>query len=98
MAGHFPHQHKGRNNRETRGINSRLQFSALVFLNANSGFIDFVRVSPILTGERKCGGAAWLRVWRKAGDPLNLMRVMPPKEARLGHAIFRAWLFNFRQN
>ena len=27
-----------------------------------------------------------------ATDPLNLMRVMPPKEARLGHAIFRAWL------
>jgi phosphomethylpyrimidine synthase len=26
---------------------------------------------------------------------LNLMRVMPPKEARLGHAIFRAWLFIF---
>jgi hypothetical protein len=33
-------------------------------------------------------------------DPLNLMRVMPPKEARVrcrtgdvGHAIFRAWPF-----
>src|SRR5439155_568874 len=35
-----------------------------------------------------------------AGDPLKLMRVMPPKEARVrcrtgvvSHAIFRAWLF-----
>jgi hypothetical protein len=26
-------------------------------------------------------------------NPLNLMRVMPPKEARLSHAILRAWLF-----
>src|SRR5438132_8709458 len=26
-------------------------------------------------------------------NPLNLMRVMPPKEARLGHAILRAWIF-----
>jgi len=28
-------------------------------------------------------------------NPLNLMRVMPPKEARLGHAFFRAWFFVF---
>jgi len=35
-------------------------------------------------------------------DPLNLMRVMPPKEARVrcrtgdfSHAIFCAWLFSF---
>src|SRR5204863_4121697 len=48
------------------------------------------------------GGAAGLRVQHRsrewAGDYLNLMRVMPPKEARPGHAIFRAWLFCFRQN
>jgi len=30
---------------------------------------------------------------KRRSNPLNLMRVMPPKEARLGHAIFRAWLF-----
>jgi hypothetical protein len=28
-------------------------------------------------------------------NPLNLMRVMPPKEARLGHVFFRAWFFCF---
>jgi hypothetical protein len=30
---------------------------------------------------------------KRRSNPLNLMRVMPPKEARLGHAFFRAWLF-----
>jgi hypothetical protein len=30
---------------------------------------------------------------KRRSNPLNLMRVMPPKEARLGHAIFRAWFF-----
>jgi hypothetical protein len=29
---------------------------------------------------------------KRRSNPLNLMRVMPPKEARPGHAIFRAWL------
>jgi hypothetical protein len=33
---------------------------------------------------------------KRRSNPLNLMRVMPPKEARLGHAIFRAWLFNLK--
>ena len=28
-----------------------------------------------------------------ATDPLNLMRVMPPKEARFSAMRFRAWLF-----
>src|SRR5215471_16818979 len=46
------------------------------------------------------GEPQWLRVRRKAGDPLNLMRVMPPKGARVrcrtgifSHAIFHAWFF-----
>jgi hypothetical protein len=33
---------------------------------------------------------------KRRSNPLNLMRVMPPKEARLGHAIFRAWPFVYR--
>jgi hypothetical protein len=36
-----------------------------------SGIIDFIRLSLILTGERKCGGAAWLRGPRKIGRPLE---------------------------
>jgi len=32
---------------------------------------------------------------KRRSNPLNLMRVMPPKEARFSHAIFGAWLFSF---
>jgi hypothetical protein len=35
---------------------------------------------------------------KRRSNPLNLMRVMPPKEARLGHAIFCAWLFCCESN
>src|SRR4029434_7459258 len=51
------------------------------------------------------GEPQWLRVRRKAGDPLNLMRVMPPKGARVrcrtgifSHASFYAWLFMNEQD
>jgi len=62
--------------------------------------IDFAIASLILANKQSAGEPQWLRVWRKAGDPLNLMRVMPPKGARVrcrtgdvSHARDRAWLF-----
>jgi hypothetical protein len=48
----------------------------------------------ILTQE-KVRGSRLAERSAKSDDPLNLMRVMPPKEARFSHAIFRAWLFCF---
>src|SRR5216110_4025903 len=48
--------------------------------------IDFASTSPILTEKQTAGEPQWLRVWSRdggSGDPLNLMRVMPPKGARV---------------
>src|SRR5438445_7355759 len=48
--------------------------------------IDFANTSPILTKKQTAGEPQWLRVWSRdggSGDPLNLMRVMPPKGARV---------------
>ncbi len=63
--------------------------------------IDFASTSPILTKKQTAGEPQWLRVWSRdsgSGDPLNLMRVMPPKGARVrcrtgdvSHARDRAW-------
>ncbi len=65
--------------------------------------IDFASTSPILTKKQTAGEPQWLRVWSRdggSGDPLNLMRVMPPKGARVrcrtgdvSHARDRAWFF-----
>jgi hypothetical protein len=56
-------------------------------------------LSPIFI--RKSGGAAWLRgqhfTSKVAGDPLNLMRVMPPKGGPSHATAFRMALLFLRK-
>jgi hypothetical protein len=58
-------------------------------------FIDFPSAGLILNENEVRGSRlAEMIGAKRRSNPLNLMRVMPPKEARLGHAFFRAWLFS----
>jgi hypothetical protein len=60
--------------------------------------IDFPIRGPILEFEVRGSRVAEMIGEKCRSNPLNLMRVMPPKEARvraglaIHHAIFRAWL------
>jgi hypothetical protein len=118
MDGHFPHQRKaGSRSIAARRFTAFLNISTAES-QPHSGFVrssityslnllvvDFADASPILSKKQTAGEPQWLRVRCDAGDPLNLMRVMPPKGARVrsrtknvSHACDRAWLFCFRQN
>ena len=64
----------------------RVVLNALAAAPGTSGplrLIDFADASPILSKKQYCGGAAMAESVAPATDPLNLMRVMPSKGARV---------------